>query len=200
MSNSQLSKDPIKDDILTGARTLFERFGFKKTTMEDIARQVGKSKSALYYYYKTKEEIFEAVVLEDIDKSRVEATAAMSNVESATDKFAALISTILGSLREKTDKFSIFRSDIYENPFLLENIVRQRDSYLEDLFKDILILGISRGEMRVMSNAEMDIWAKTTNLTFRSIGSKVFLDGNFTFLDHIPFLIDILLNGVSRQK
>ena len=67
MSNSQETKDPIREEILNGARELLERYGFKKTTMEDIARQIGKSKSALYYYYKTKEEIFGAVILQDID-------------------------------------------------------------------------------------------------------------------------------------
>ena len=78
MSNSQDIKDPIREEILNGARELFQRFGFKKTTMEDIARQIGKSKSALYYYYKTKEDIFEAVVLYEVDAQRAQVAEAVA--------------------------------------------------------------------------------------------------------------------------
>src|SRR5688572_33260146 len=95
MSNSQDLKDPIRDEILNGARDLFERFGFKKTTMEDIARQVGKSKSALYYYYKTKEEIFEAVILNDITASQTHVAEAVRKEDSASNQFRVLFTTLL---------------------------------------------------------------------------------------------------------
>lgn len=201
MSNSQITKDPIREDILAGARILFERFGFKKTTMEDIARQVGKSKSALYYYYKTKEEIFEEVVLEDIDRQRMQAEEAISKVESAAEKFRVLFISLLSSIKEKTDKFSIFRSDLYENPLLFLSIGKQRDGYLEEILKDILILGISRGEIKVMSNAEMDVWARVTNLTIRAIGGKIFLEDDFAYIEHhLGFLADTMINGVLQKS
>src|SRR5689334_7123092 len=95
MSNSQDLKDPIREEILNGARDLFERFGFKKTTMEDIARQIGKSKSALYYYYKTKEEIFEAVVLNDIEATQTLVADAVKKEESATSKFRVFFTSML---------------------------------------------------------------------------------------------------------
>ena len=52
----------IVRDILDTARALFKKSGFKKTTMGDIARSLGKAKSSLYYYYPGKEDIFEAVL------------------------------------------------------------------------------------------------------------------------------------------
>src|SRR5690349_22689175 len=165
MSNSQDLKDPIREEILNGARDLFERFGFKKTTMEDIARQIGKSKSALYYYYKTKEEIFEAVVLNDIEATQTLVADAVKKEESATSKFRVFFTSMLEGVKQKANKFSIFKSDLYENHFLFENIVKKRDSYVEELIKDILILGISQREVKMMNNAEMDLWAKMINIT-----------------------------------
>ena len=55
-------EEAVIQEIIAGARILFEKFGLKKTTMEDIAREVGKGKSSLYYYFPSKYEIFEAVV------------------------------------------------------------------------------------------------------------------------------------------
>src|SRR6202000_2092483 len=55
-------------DILDTARNLFKKSGFKKTTMGDIARSLGKAKSSLYYYYPSKEDIFEAVLYAEMDE------------------------------------------------------------------------------------------------------------------------------------
>jgi len=52
----------IQHRIVHTASQVFSRFGFKKATMEDIANAVGMGKSSIYYYFKSKEEIFEAVV------------------------------------------------------------------------------------------------------------------------------------------
>jgi len=54
--------ETVKASILDAARALFAKFGYKKTTMEDIAHELHKGKSSLYYYFKNKEEIFQAVI------------------------------------------------------------------------------------------------------------------------------------------
>jgi AcrR family transcriptional regulator len=198
MSNSQELKDPIREEILNGARELFERFGFKKTTMEDIARQIGKSKSALYYYYKTKEEIFEAVVLNEIATSQAKTAEVVKKEVSAAKKFRVLFTYMLEEVKQKANKFSIFKSDMYENHFMFENIVRKRDSYVEEMLKDILILGISQQEVKMMNNAEMTLWAKMVNLMLRSISNKIFLEDEFhLYGTQFEFMADSLFNGVA---
>ncbi|MHA1521738.1 MAG: TetR/AcrR family transcriptional regulator [Promethearchaeota archaeon] len=44
--------------ILSAAEQCFAKYGYKKTTMEDISRIVGLSKAAMYYYFKNKGEIY----------------------------------------------------------------------------------------------------------------------------------------------
>ncbi len=53
-------------DIVTQAQKLFQQFGLKKTTMDEIAAACGKAKSTLYHYFKNKEEVFEAVIQMEI--------------------------------------------------------------------------------------------------------------------------------------
>ena len=197
MSNSQDVKDPFREEILSNARELFERFGFKKTTMEDIARQVGKSKSALYYYYKTKEDIFEAVVLQDIEATQIVATEAIKKEESASKKFQVFFTTILKDVKQKANKFSFFKTDLYENHFLIDNIVKKRDSHMEELIKDILIVGISRHEVKVMNNAEINLWVKMVNLTTKSLANEIFMEDDFALTENqLSYLADSLFNGV----
>ncbi len=54
--------ESVRVSILEAAQGLFSKFGYKKTTMEDIAQELHKGKSSLYYYFKNKEEIFQAVI------------------------------------------------------------------------------------------------------------------------------------------
>ena len=54
-----------KTIIRQSARELFFRLGFNKTSMGDIARQSGLAKPTLYYYYPSKESIFDEIVIEE---------------------------------------------------------------------------------------------------------------------------------------
>jgi AcrR family transcriptional regulator len=52
------NKEEKRMKILEAAGECFKRFGYKKTTLDDIGRVVGLNKASLYYYFKNKEEIF----------------------------------------------------------------------------------------------------------------------------------------------
>lgn len=61
-----LSKsDQKRQTILSAASATFARFGYEKTTLDDIGRTVKLNKASLYYYFKNKEEIFTTVILEE---------------------------------------------------------------------------------------------------------------------------------------
>ncbi|WP_371379355.1 TetR/AcrR family transcriptional regulator [Sporomusa aerivorans] len=50
------------DEILDAAEPLFSANGYRKTTISDIAKQMGVAQGMLYYYFKSKEEILEALI------------------------------------------------------------------------------------------------------------------------------------------
>jgi AcrR family transcriptional regulator len=47
-----------RERILTAAFTLFGRYGFKRTSMEDIASEAGLSRAGVYLQFRNKEDIF----------------------------------------------------------------------------------------------------------------------------------------------
>lgn len=51
--------------ILEAARRRFGHYGFSKVTMDEVAADVGVVKGSLYYYFTTKESLFEAVIREE---------------------------------------------------------------------------------------------------------------------------------------
>lgn len=57
-----------KQHILRAARQHFEHYGFAKATMDEIAGNVGMGKASLYYYFPTKERLFQAVMIHEHDE------------------------------------------------------------------------------------------------------------------------------------
>lgn len=58
-------RDQVKEKIGQVAMKCFARYGLDKTTLDDIAREVGLNKASLYYYYKNKEDIFLEVAIRE---------------------------------------------------------------------------------------------------------------------------------------
>lgn len=54
--------DPKIETILKAAWGAFATYGFRKTSMDDIARAAGMSRAALYLHYRNKEDIFRSLV------------------------------------------------------------------------------------------------------------------------------------------
>lgn len=68
--------------ILDSARVLFGRYGLEKTTVEDIAKQAGISKGAIYLDFPNKDEIFVAIVRQFKDSEFARMTAQIANARA----------------------------------------------------------------------------------------------------------------------
>ena len=60
---SQSNYEARGERILAAAAELIVRWGYKKTTIDDIARQAGVAKGTIYLHWKTREELFKAVIV-----------------------------------------------------------------------------------------------------------------------------------------
>jgi AcrR family transcriptional regulator len=67
-----------RERILKAAFERFSRYGFRRTSMEDIAGEAGVSRAALYLQFSNKEEIFRSLSSELHDQSHQQATAALN--------------------------------------------------------------------------------------------------------------------------
>jgi AcrR family transcriptional regulator len=74
-------KDARPQELLAAALDLFVERGFASTRLEDVARRAGVSKGTLYLYFTNKEELFKAVVRENIVQALGEAEDIISSYE-----------------------------------------------------------------------------------------------------------------------
>lgn len=64
-----LPEQARRDQILTAARSCFIQRGFHPTRMEDIASTAGLSKGGIYFHFQSKQEVFDALVQEEFERS-----------------------------------------------------------------------------------------------------------------------------------
>jgi AcrR family transcriptional regulator len=67
--------------ILDAAVQVFLRYGFKKTSMDDLARAAGLSRQGLYLHFSTKEALFKDAVLRMVTAMRAAGRAALARDE-----------------------------------------------------------------------------------------------------------------------
>jgi len=82
--------------ILEGARAAFLRFGFKRTSMADIAVGAGVSRTALYHYFTDKDEVLRAVVEELHARSLSAAVEALEDSETLAAALTGLLEAKFG--------------------------------------------------------------------------------------------------------
>ncbi|MDB5271953.1 MAG: ycdC [Chitinophagaceae bacterium] len=65
MSDKTKQDEPKVDAIIGAAQKRFAHYGLSKTTMTEIASDIGMGKASLYYYFPDKETLFEAVIIKE---------------------------------------------------------------------------------------------------------------------------------------
>lgn len=106
-----MHNDGMRTAIIDAARELFARFGYKKTTMEDIANVLRKGKSSLYYYFKNKEEIFQAVIELEKDILFSQLNDVVSSDLSPADKFRKYVITRMQTIHQLENYIKVLKDD-----------------------------------------------------------------------------------------
>jgi TetR/AcrR family transcriptional regulator of autoinduction and epiphytic fitness len=75
-----------KSKILTAARTVFLRYGYKRVSMNDIAEAVAISRATLYLAFKNKEDVFVGVFLQWVDETIADIEQEMSKTLDPLEK------------------------------------------------------------------------------------------------------------------
>lgn len=79
-------EDARRRRLMEAALTVFLRFGFRKTSMDEVARAAGVSRQGLYLHFPTKEELFRASVQHLLDGALAEANACLADGEHPLEK------------------------------------------------------------------------------------------------------------------
>ena len=118
-------KEEVRAQIVSVARKIFTRYGFKKTTMEEIAAATRKGKSSIYYYFQSKEDIFRAVVEKEAEELKERLDKTINTEAPPIDKLKAYILFRLHHVRTLENFYAALNEEYLSHmDFILE--IRQK--------------------------------------------------------------------------
>ncbi len=197
---STMTKDEaIRAEVIRAARGLFQRYGLIKTTMEEIARAAGKGKSSLYYYYANKDEIFDAVVQEDMEETFSQVKAAVERATTAEAKLKAFSSTKIKALTQKVSLYGIVFGEIADNPQLIKRLKKRYEAREMELLRGILAFGMANDEFKRVEDENLDDLTYIMLSAFRGIEMGLLEDNRIKKMgDRLEIILDVLSNGIKR--
>jgi len=193
---TKLEKD-VREIIVEVAQRIFARFGFRKTTMDEIAKAAHKAKSSIYHYFKSKEEIFQAIVEKESQLLKAEIIKAMSREDTPQKKLHAYVITRMYALRHLANFYSALKDEYFEHYGFIEKLRIKHDKEELKMIKEILKEGIEQG---IFSIKDLGITAFAIITALKGLEYSWAIESNISKIEkNIDNLLEILFNGIIRR-
>lgn len=139
-----MDKNQKQNEIFHASLRLFARFGYQKTTMDDVAAEVGMTKGNVYFYVSGKRDLYEKAVSLALQEWREKVADAVAGVDDVVEKFAVMAKLSFEYLVDNKDLCAILVKD----PSIF-TLTPREDRFYEinlgaiQLIKDIITQGIA---------------------------------------------------------
>ena len=127
------------------ARQLFARKGVEETTMNDIAVASKKGRRTLYTYFKSKEQIYMAVVESEVERLTETMKMVAEKPIPADEKILEMIATHLDSIKQAVFRNGTLRADFFRDIWRVEAVRKNFDETEILLFRQVLTEGKEKG-------------------------------------------------------
>lgn len=188
----------VKDSIIEKASSLFRRYGFKKTTMDDIASSMSKKKSSLYYYFANKEDVFKAVVEKEAHSMGEALRARIAQEKTPENMLKAYLLERTRQFKDKANYYAALRSDYLSNLAFVEKIREKYDNNEKQIIQQILENGIEEKRFEI-ENPSLAASALVSILKGFEV-SLILHEENAEVTDEqADYLIKILFYGIAKN-
>jgi AcrR family transcriptional regulator len=192
-------KAMTREQILQSALTCFADKGYHQTTMDDIGAQSGLSKGSLYWHFKSKKELFIALLNWLMFDFLEEAFVCPDSI-SASEKIHTIAMHFVDRF-EQIIPFTRVILDFWAQTFDDQQVQNMFDSLLQH-FQDqlglIIAEGIARGEFRAVNESQVAL-ALMGMLDSLWLYSSL-LEDRIDLRGTVETTLDILVAGLKSQQ
>ena len=143
MPNSNQSK--TRSLLVDVARQLFAKNGVEDTTMNDIAIASKKGRRTLYTYFKSKEDIYLAVIQAELDLLSEEMQKVAEKNITPAEKIIELIYARLETVKKVVYRNGTLKADFFRDIWEVEQCRKNFDNKSIILYRNVLNEGVRKG-------------------------------------------------------
>ena len=164
------------------ARQLFAKKGIEGTTMNDIAVASGKGRRTLYTYFKSKEDVYYAVIESELERLSDKLDEVAARKTSPQDKIIELIYTHLSMIKETVVRNGNLRAEFFRNIWMVEKVRKKFDEDEIELFRKVYTDGKAEGEFDIDN---IDLVADITHYCIKGL--------------EVPYIYGRLGHGMTEE-
>ncbi len=188
------SKEKRRMDIINAAIEIFDKDGFHKGTVEDIAILAGIGKGTVYEYFTSKREIFESMIIEVLNRYILSIKEKTQDIHSFEGKIKAIFNSNLDFLEKNTDLLERLFFGLDESFKEIKPFINSFHKRLFDYFQSLVEFGIENNEINKDINKET-LSLMLINIVYGlSNGSKIF---NLKESPNIDEVMEIVFKGIK---
>lgn len=187
----------MKEQILDTAFKHFVKFGYAKTTLTGIAEELGKRKSALYYYFSNKEDIFCSIVRIEAENFLMDLTSILN--DKKCDVSVLLVRYINHRIRTMygvAARYNLLKGELFTLLPLIE--ASRMDCHIQEvrLLSELLNKGVDSG---VFKELDPELNSKVIVNTLKGLEIPMFVSQEFKVDQReIDAITSIIMNGIKK--
>jgi len=193
-----MSTVDVKGLIVNAATIYFSKYGFHKTTMDEIAKHLHKAKGVLYYYFKSKEELFNEVLKQELNTVKSDLIKIVDSDKDSLIVIQEFILTRLKLLNSSAIYHETLKADFFEKYHFVKDVRADFTDFERTQITQLLQKGINDGYIN-LQNIE-----STVNVILMLLGGleiPLFLQNNFAeYESTIDEFASMIINGLRTQK
>jgi AcrR family transcriptional regulator len=194
------SAEPQRSDrrteILERATGVFARYGFRKTTLDDIGEACGLGKAALYHYFKGKDDIFATVVAREGNRALDQLRAAAAAEADPEDQLIAVLKLRLAMPKRLLAEKAVSKETALEVLPLVYDAMKEVRRGEVVLVAGILEAGRRKGVFKVRSTESV---ALALLSAIRAMDPQLLMiDSPEKLTVGIDELLGLLIRGLTR--
>ena len=139
----------VKERIIESATKYFSKYGFHKTTMDEIAKNIHKAKGVLYYYFKSKEELFNEVLKKELGTLKEALLEIVHSNNNALTKLTDYIFTRFKLLNKAVNYHETLKADFFEKYHFVKDVREDFEKFEQVQLTSIIEKGKEEGYLDV---------------------------------------------------
>jgi len=135
-----IAMSKTRQTLIEVARRLFAQKGIENTTMNDIAEASNKGRRTLYTYFKSKQDIYNAVIQSELESIYLQLEDVIKRNLKADDKLMLFFFTRLEAIKEVVKRNGTLRADFFRDIWRVEYVRKEFDrkeiTYLQHILEE----------------------------------------------------------------
>ena len=177
-----MSVSKTRHKLVEVARQLFAKNGIANTTMNDIAVASGKGRRTLYTYFKSKEDVYTAVIESELERLSDKLDEVAAKKIRPQDKIIELIYMHRSSIKETVVRNGNLRAEFFRNIWTVEKVRKNFDDEEIKLFRKVYAEGKADGEFDIDN---IDLVADITHYCIKGL--------------EVPYIYGRIAHGMTEE-